>query len=157
MVNAQYFLINVTKLDAKMLMKARNAMAGLFLLEKARLSEQKAYFEQAMQCLEHEKDRDLIEVVLLTSYNILKARNKPKEAEKLKRSYLQLKQEKKVMALTMRDFLEKIGREKGIEEGIEKGRLESINTLRKAFTKRGILYEDYQTDLQKLPNVAAIE
>lgn len=79
MVNAQYFLINVTKLNVEMLRKARNAMAGLFLHEKARLYEQKAYLDQAMQCLEQEKDHDLIEAVLLIEHNTLKARNKPKE------------------------------------------------------------------------------
>lgn len=68
------------------------------------------------------------------------------------------------MPLTMREFLAKIGREEGILEGIEKGRsegieksrMENLSALRKAFRKRAVPFDDYQAELQALPNVAAI-
>lgn len=56
------------------------------------------------------------------------------------------------MPQTMREFLSKIFK----EEGREESRLENLNALKKAFSKRGIPSDDYQADFQQLTTVASI-
>lgn len=101
-----------------------------------------------------------MELVLLTSYNILEERNKAEDAKSIKDWFLRIEQENRIMPKTMREVLSKMfieeGREEGLEEGRKEGLAESLSALKKAFSKRGVLFDDYQADLQKLTTVTAV-
>ena len=106
------------------------------------------------------------------SYNINYEKGNSKEAKELRELYDTLTKEPKPMALTMREFLRKVGREdgreeglqeglkKGLERGLRKGTEEQLQKARASFCKmlkkRGIDPEPYQQHLEKLADVEQI-
>jgi hypothetical protein len=149
---SRYPLIDVKRLDEGVLLRLRNALSGLFLLEKGRLSGNEEYFESAITCLAAEKDRNLLEAVVVTAYNILKERGDPRSPKKIAAWFRDQKTKEHGMAQTMREYLEKIGRKRERQEGLERALL----SLRKALLQRDIDPKKYERDMARLSDVGKV-
>jgi hypothetical protein len=155
---ARYALIDVNCLSKETLLRRRNALSGLFFLEKGRLSATEEYFESAIACLSAEKDWSFLEAVVMMAYTILRDRGEVRSPKKIAAWFRAKRTKEQDMAQTMREYLEKIGRkrgreegfEKGIEKGVEKGLARALASLRKAFRRRGVAPETYESDFGKL-------
>ncbi len=183
-ITLRYYLVNVRKLDAEVLRRARNAVAALFLLEKSRLENDKNCPEAFMDALSGETDPSLVEAVVRTAYTLGGARGGSASPEDLCAILGVARSKERSMALTMREFLIMVGKEAskkaGLEEGLEKGRrvgleegiekglekglqkgeraslAKALASLRAWMRRAGIDARPYEEDIAGLDDVGAV-
>ncbi len=151
-VKLQYFLVDVIALPDELMVKANNALGGLFLLEKGRLTDTREYRRPAAVCFRAEQNRGLLEAALTAAYTIHRARGKRPLPAAFRRILEARDLEEGAMEQTMLEYLTKAGR----AEKQEEDRLRTLVSLKKAFTLRGIAHGAYAKDFGDLVDAGEV-
>jgi hypothetical protein len=130
------------------IVRANNALAGLFLLEKGRFSDTGSYTKRAAACLGAEQDRRFLEATLTAAYNIHRARAKRPLPAAVRRVLDAPDLEEGAMEQTMLQYLTKCGHAVGREKGLEEERRRTLVALKKAFSVRGVDFRAYVRDFE---------
>ncbi len=179
-IRLRYYLVNARDLAPDRLRRVKNALAGLFILEKARLEGDTTCPRAFMEALAGETDPSLVEAVLIAAYTISSARGGPVTPRKIWRLLHTQRPRERTMALTMREFLLMCGREaskeaglkeglqrglqKGLQKGLQEGRKEGEHastararaSLEAWLRRHGVDSRVYADDLARIPDLSRI-
>jgi hypothetical protein len=145
----RYILIDVNALSGERLEHIENALSGLFLVEKSRLLDWKKWLRQGIEQIIREKDKPFMESAYLFGYNVVRQRGDGRTLRRVRSWLRKRRTEDPRMVQTLRQFIIKVGREEGLEEGLRK----TLASLRKALRRRGVDPEAYKKDFAKIRDV----
>ncbi len=151
-VKLRYFLIDVIALRDEQIVRAGNALAGLFLLEKGRFADTGDYTKPAAACFRAEEDRSFLEATLTAAYNIHRARARGPLPAEVRRVLDARDSKEGAMAQTMLEYLTKCGRADEREED----RRRALVSLKKAFSLRGVDFRAYVRDFEGFATASRI-
>ena len=155
-VRLRYFLVDVIALPDEQIVRAKNALAGLFLLEKGRLTDTGRYTRRAATCLGAEDDRRFLEATLTAAYNIHRARAKRPLPAEVRRILDARDLKEGAMPQTMLEYLTKCGHAIGREKEREEDRRRALVSLKKAFSVRGVDFRAYARDFEGFATASRI-
>ncbi len=151
-ITLRYFVVDVVRLSNAALMQIGNALAGLFLLEKGRLTGVSSFTKHAVACMRGEADQSFLQAAVTTAYNIYRARSQRPFPPAVTRVLSARNREEGAMEQTMLEYLTKVGQELRLETE----RRNALVSLRRAFAIRGIDPGRYARQLEKLPHAGRI-